>query len=287
MTEKLCSLWEVESVDQVWSKLGLTFRSDDLMHALSSGLVSSPLTLQLVAADVMREIHPKVFSERAASAVKERHNDMAFSQENSQCAVVLRHAAARGIDTTFIQLLANGGTQYAAAQAAGLTKSAARRAVAALRASLFAELGQEAGAELLRLVLPRLMPPPAKAGLSVDERLSTYRAQVCKLLANEPGIRRKAVWHRLPKVVTFLNRNDRTWLEKALPARLRIFDPNDLQGRTALYRQRIETILHELQHPTRTVLWRRLHHEMSWLQSNDKEWLDSLFSTPSRRGPKT
>jgi hypothetical protein len=26
---------------------------------------------------------------------------------------------------------------------------------------------------------------------------------------------------------------------------------------------------------------------MSWLKSNDKEWLDSLFSTPSRRGPKT
>jgi hypothetical protein len=26
---------------------------------------------------------------------------------------------------------------------------------------------------------------------------------------------------------------------------------------------------------------------MSWLQSNDREWLDSLLSTPSRRGPKT
>jgi hypothetical protein len=287
LTGKLCSLWEVESVDQVWSQLGLTFRSGDLMQALSSRLVSSPLTLQLVAADAMQEIRPKIFSERARSAVKERHNRMAASQEYSQRAIVLRHAAARGIDPTFIQSLANGGSQYAAAKAAGLTKSAARRAIAALRVSLFAELGQEAGAELLRLALPRLMPTPAKAGLSVDERLSAFRAQVRELLANEPGIKRKAVWHRLPKVVTFLSRNDRGWLEKALPARLRIFDPNDLQGRKTLYRQRIETVLQELQHPTRTVLWKRLHHEMSWLQSNDKEWLDSLFSTRSRRGPKT
>lgn len=286
LTEQLCSLWEVESVDQVWNQLGLTFRSDDLIQALSSRQVSSPLTLQLVAADAMHALYPQVFSEQSSSEDVERRNSVPVCQEDSQRAVVLRHAAARGIDQTFIQVLVNGGSQYAATRAAGLTKSAARRALVALRASLLAELGQEASAELLRMAFPRIAPNQAKAGLRADERLSTYRAQVRELLANEPGIKRKAIWHRLPKVVTFLNSNDRTWLEKVLPARLRIFDPNDPQGRTAVYRQRIEAVLHELQHPTRTVLWRRLHHEMSWLQSNDKEWLDSQFSTPSRRRPK-
>lgn len=269
LAEQLCSLWEVQTVDEVWGLLGLTFRSKDLMQAVSSTLVSSPLTLQLVVAEAIEILHPNIFSEQVQSARNDLLNDWAGRQLDAQRVVVLQHGATRGIAPWLMQTIASGRSPADAANAAGISKAAVERAVASLRNSLCSEVGQEAGRELLRAVLPRSKKVQAEA------RLSMYRAQVRNLVANEPGIKRTEIWHRLPTAITFLSRNDKPWLKTILPAPLRTIDQSDVDGRKSLYRQRIEAALAEQPPPSRSALWKRLDREMSWLRANDREWLDN------------
>lgn len=213
LTEQLCALWEVESVANVWSQLGLTVRSKELIQAISISRVSSPLTMQLVVADAMQMLHPHVFDEPRRTTAKQSR-----TAEESSHELVRRHGAMRDLDPRFMDVLVRSGSRYAAAKAAALSKTAARRAVATLRTSLCEELGQDAGTALFRSVFPRLCSLMASTmPLSLDERVQLCRARLLKLFADEPRIHRKAIWQRLPKEVTFLSRNDKLWLQQAMP----------------------------------------------------------------------
>lgn len=281
LSRHLCSLWETKSLDQIWEQLGLRFWTKNLIEAITGAQVSSPLTLQLVAADAMQNLQPMVLEPRIPAGIWNSSYPNEVLPTPSERNVVLRCGTALNLPRRFLDSLLESGSPETAASSAGISRRKARKAVAELRSLISTEFGKDASLLLFKSLFRSSLNRSAPA-VNEDDRLSRARARVLELLSTNQCTSRVALWKRIRRDMTFLRTVDRAWLERVLPASL--VSGIDDAGRTQRNRSKVTSALDERPTLTRTALRERLPAAVAWLRARDKAWLDGVV--PVRRTGK-
>ncbi|UDF37823.1 UNVERIFIED_ORG: hypothetical protein LHJ69_07275 [Shinella sp. XGS7] len=273
LSKEISLLWDVQSIEQIWVQLGLSFRAGNLILALSEALVSSPLTLQLVAAEGMQSLHPHVFEKRFPGKAFKSSSIRKENVEEMRQAV-LQVGNSLGLSRKFLETLVSTGLSGAASIEAGLSQGQAKTAMNALRTAIQSEFQIENCAPILDPMLRKFR--------SIS-RQAESRERVIKLLTDKHEFPRAAVWRHLPNDLVRLRAIDKSWLEQVAPKRKFAPPPmDDPVSRTEWYRHKVTDALAKDPLVTRSALHARFSTAMAWLIANDENWLNETL--PARKG---